>query len=513
MEELITDIENTLRLLLNERRKLLLQDSGFSEELLDGELYRNLRNMKQKLRYRDEMLGKKVQIIKEKDSHLLEQAKRIKQLEEEVLLLKQSAGELARPITTSRNSSLPPSKNPIGIPHTKSLRETSGKKVGGQQGHRGVTRLQTATPDELEVCQAPKFCPICGNSLNPSTLEVAEVRQMIDLPAIIVPLIKEYVQMKATCKCGHCVKGEFPKEVNGTVCYGPIIQSTVSYLSTLQDIPFKRLSDLMDNLFGVPMSQGTISNILTRMRKKAQMTYEKIRCEVEHAPVVGGDETGMNINGKNDWMWTFQTELATYLTMDEHRGKAVIDKHFPNGFPKSTLVSDRLSAYFSLEAESHQVCLAHLPRNTNFFVEYLPKEEWPKQMVDLLRDAIHERKQNGAAEGKDKSFKERFDKLIEIPVNLEDAEKQKAFNTFRKGLIKHREHLFTFLTHALVPYDNNGSERSLRPVKTKLKVSGQFKNIEGAQKYATLQSIIQTAKKNKQNPLEALLAVANYNQA
>lgn len=104
------------------------------------------------------------------------------------------------------------------------------------------------------------------------------------------------------------------------------------------------------------------------MRKKAQMPYEKIRHEVEHSAVVGGDETGININGKNDWMWTFQTELATYLVMDEHRGKAVINKHFPDGFPESTVVSDRLSAYFSLEAKSHQICLAHLLRNTNFFV-------------------------------------------------------------------------------------------------------------------------------------------------
>lgn len=505
MEEQITDIENVLRLLLNERRKLILQDAGFSEELLDAELYRNLHNMKQKLRYREKVIDEKVHIIKEKDE-------RIKQLEEEVLRLRQSTGELARPITTSRNSSLPPSKNSIGIPHTKSLREPSGKKVGGQKGHQGVTRLQTAIPDELEVCQAPQYCPLCGVPLDPSTLEVAEVRQMIDLPAIIVPLIKQYVQMKATCKCGHCVKGEFPQEVNGTVCYGPIIQATVSYLSTLQDIPFKRLSDLMDNLFGVPMSPGTIANILTRMRKKAQMPYEKIRHEVEHASVVGGDETGMNINGKNNWMWTFQTELATYLVMDEHRGKAVIDNYFPNGFPESTIVSDRLSAYFSLEAKSHQVCLAHLLRNTNFFVEYLPKEEWPKQMVELLRDAIHERKKNGVVQGKDEDFKERFDKLMEEPVNLKNAEKQKAFNTFRKGLVKHREHIFTFLTNTMVPYDNNASERSLRPAKTKLKVSGQFKTIEGAQEYATLQSIIQTAKKNEQNPFQALLAVANYTQ-
>lgn len=117
--------------------------------------------------------------------------------------------------------------------------------------------------------------------------------------------------MRRVCQCGKCVKGEFPHEVKGTVCYGPSVEATIAYLSTLQDIPFKRLTDLMDNLFGIKMSQGTISNILIRMRKKAQSIHETIRRSVASGQVVGADEKGITINGKNHWMWSFQTALAT----------------------------------------------------------------------------------------------------------------------------------------------------------------------------------------------------------
>ncbi len=97
---------------------------------------------------------------------------------------------------------------------------------------------------------------------------------------------------------------------------------------------------------------------------------------------------------------------------------------------------------------------------------------------------------------------------IGIPVVLKSKKLQEIFDKFREGLSKHRANIFTFLTREDVPSDNNASERSLRPVKTKLKVSGQFKSTDGAQQYATLQSIVQTARKCGGDPLEALLTVA-----
>ncbi|MFI3316597.1 MAG: transposase [Rikenellaceae bacterium] len=158
-------------------------------------------------------------------------------------------------------------------------------------------------------------------------------------------------------------KGEFPKEVSGAVCFGHNIDATVAYFSTLQNVPFARLTHLMEVLFGVKMSQGSISNILKRMRKRAQLPYEMIRKSVEQSKVVGADESGAKIDGKNHWMWTFQTEMASYLAINKSHGGKVVNSHFPDGFPDSTLVSDRLALYFNVVAKDHQICLAHLLRN------------------------------------------------------------------------------------------------------------------------------------------------------
>ena len=495
----------TINLLINRISKLQNGSTGISKKTLAKELRSHVRKLKQKVDYRDKVIEKKNTLISEKEA-------RIKELAAEIENLKQAAGKISRPLATSNNSSVPSSQNPIGVKHTQSLRERSNKKAGGQQGHQGVTRTLSDTPDEIEFCQAPIVCPSCGGDMSNIDAEENEIRQVIDLPAEIIPCVTEYIQMKRTCTCGHCAKGEFPKEVIGTVCYGPIIESTVAYLSTLQTIPFKRLSELMENLFGVSMSQGTISNILNRMRKRAQESYEKIRHSVEQSSVVGADETGVTVDGNNHWVWSFQTKLATYLAVNKSRAGTVVSDLFPNGFPESTLVSDRLALYFKVETKDHQVCLAHLLRNTTYISLYIPEIDWGNRMLCLLREAIHYRKENDVSQDKAEYFRNKLDKLLSEDIEVQDDEKQKCLDTFRKGVAKHKEHIFTFLTSSEVPYDNNATERSLRPVKTKTKVSGQFKSIEGAKNYVTLQSIIQTAKKNGKNPLDALLALANYRE-
>ncbi|MFI3317460.1 MAG: transposase, partial [Rikenellaceae bacterium] len=126
----------------------------------------------------------------------------------------------------------------------------------------------------------------------------------------------------------------------------------------------------------------------------------------------------------------------------------------------------------------------------------------------LLRESIHRRKVEGCSKELKAEYRERFDELLDREVALRSKKLQEIFNKFRAGLSKHRDNIFTFLVREDVPSDNNASERSLRAVKTKLKVSGQFKSTEGAQQYATLQSIVQTARKCGQDPLAALLAVA-----
>ena len=184
-------------------------------------------------------------------------------------------------------------------------------------------------PDELVACPMPRVCPVCGQPLDPCGISVCERRQVIDIPLPVLKHIKEYVQHQVTCSCGHRVKGIFPDEARATVCFGENIQALVAYLSTTQVIPMKRMTDILGNMFGIEMSQGSVSNILNDMRKRAKRPYEEIRKAIEQAEVTGADETGMRVNGETDWMWTFQTSLVTFLHAAESRKKEVVDGLFP----------------------------------------------------------------------------------------------------------------------------------------------------------------------------------------
>ena len=438
---------------------------SIASQILKASGERYLR-MEQTLADREETIAEKDGTIASLLATMDAKDRRIAELEGELARYKEYFGKTARPQATSTNSSLPPSKNPLSVPRTRSQRKPTGRKPGGQEGHEGHTHLFSENPDSVEVCPMPHVCPICGEPLDPTGLQVAECRQVIDLPLPILFNVVEWVQHKVKCKCGHTVKGIFPDHVRGTVCYGENVQALVAYLSTLQTIPMKRMTDVLNEVFGLGMSPGTVANTLDYMRKKARKPYEEIRKAIEQSDVAGADETGMHVNGKNHWMWTFQTAAVTYLAAYKGRGKAEIDDIFPGGLPKTILVTDRLKAYFNMNVKDHQICLAHLLRNTTFFEELLPEHDWPKRMLQLLRESIHRRKTQHTDIGDEEEFKRRFDELIDESVSIGDEEYQKLFDTFRKGLSMHREHIFLFLSHHAVPYDNNASYHNLNIIPT-----------------------------------------------
>lgn len=416
----------------------------------------------------------------------------------------------AKPRTTSENSSLPPSKDPIGFKRTQSLREKSPRPNGGQPGHKGHTKEQTAQPNTIVEC-APSVCPECGRTIDASGLHIAERRQIWDLPLPIAPIVTEYLRMEGKCRCGHCCKGSFPEAATAPVSYGPNVHALIGYMSTLQSIPFKRMVDILNNVFGLQMSQGTVSNILKRLRKKAEAQMQEFRQDIEKSAVVGADETGVKINGEQHWIWTFQTEALTYMTIDKGRGKAVIDKHFPDGLPQSILVTDRHSPYFNMNVADHQICIAHLLRNLIYLSQTAPDCDWSIKMMKLLREAIHIKhlSPQGVVDSKEiERIRGHLDNLMDnIPI-VNDEAQQKTVKDFILNLSSKKEYILTFLTHPAVPADNNASERSVRPVKTKMKVSGQFKNTDGATSYTNLHSIVQTARKNNRDPFAALAELA-----
>jgi hypothetical protein len=278
----------------------------------------------------------------------------------------------------------------------------------------------------------------------------------------------------------------------------------VAYLSVVQHIPFKRLVGLIKDFYGMEISQGTVSNMLNRMRKQSLPAYHVIREAIEKSVVTGADETGEIVNGKLHWMWIFQNKLFSYIFQHPSRGKEAIDAHFPDGLPRSIMVTDRHRSYFNMDTAGHQLCLAHLLRELVYLQELNKEQTWASDMLELLRDSIHQRKTISFAEIDAASIKDRFDVLLKKDLSALDPK----YESLRKSLDKYREYVFTFLQNPDVPCDNNATESKVRPLKVKQKVSGMFKSDNGGDNFTQLYSIVDTARKHSQDPFLALVAVA-----
>ena len=405
----------------------------------------------------------------------------------------------------SGNSSIPPSHDFTKPKRTKSLRKPSGKKSGGQLGHEGVTLEMSETPDEI-VEHKSHYCNCCGCDISQIPTEFVERRQEILLPEI-KPIIIEHQIFQCTCTCGHKNSPDFPSGITPGISYGENIESLAAYMSARQFVPYNRLAEMFRYVFNLPITEGTLVKAVNRVANRAVHGYELIRNRAEKAAVSGGDETGMKIKGEKGWFWTIQGKLFTYIIASFNRGAKTLYEHFPDGLAFSVLVHDCWRCYFKIPVWAHQICLAHLLREFNHVIECY-KSKWATDFKQFLIDTIAFKK-TLSPEDYHKTlfqrtlFEEQLDKLLQESIDKDFP----IAVSLQKRLQKYRNHILTFLYYHHVPPDNNGSERAIRNIKVKQKISGQFKSFEGAENFAILRSIIDTAIKNNLNPLQSLVQI------
>jgi len=422
---------------------------------------------------------------------------RVKELEKEIQLLKNNRN--------SNTSSTPPSQD-FGRSNQKSLRQKTGKKSGGQEGHEGKNLQMTALPDEI-IEHKPHFCKECGEELENQNCNFVSRKQEVDLP----PVLPRYVEHQSySCKCKKCgatTTSTLPVRLKAFIQYGDNIKALIVYLSVYHYLPYNRIAEFLQDFLNLPLSEGTIDNILKECTEKARPAYEEIRNRVETSLVVGGDETGIKINGKKGWLFTFQNQHLTLLSASMSRGFQSISSLFEKGFPHTVYVSDCLPAQLKIESQSKQLCMAHLQRELANFIDVFDCK-FSSQLTNLIHQAIElkyrlSKTEYGLHKNKAIYFRTKLDKLLDD----DHEDKHKKVLAFIKRLRKHRDFVFTFLQYPEVPPDNNGSERAIRNAKVKMKVSGQFRSLAGAESFAILRSIIDTAMKNSQNVLNVLSLV------
>lgn len=180
------------------------------------------------------------------------------------------------PTTAARHASKEKIQDEV-VRRTKTLRKTSGRKPGGQAGHKGCTLLKTDSPDSVENI-IPNYCNECGNSLEDSELVMDYVTQVISLPEM-KPIVKEIRHYVAICsKCGARIqshvarkRGQMPLSMTLPV------KSLVVYLSVVQFLPYGRIADFLLEVCNLSISEGSMVNWINEAKTKAKPAIDKIR--------------------------------------------------------------------------------------------------------------------------------------------------------------------------------------------------------------------------------------------
>lgn len=444
----------------------------------------------------------------DKDKIIQELLRKIEEFTKEVQYLKERLSKYETPKNSS-NSSIPPSKDENRPKRNQSLREKTDRKPGGQIGRKGSTLKMVEKPDDIQE-YIPDYCNSCGNNISNIPFEFAGKRQVIDIPEIKLH-VTEHQIFKRVCTCGHVTTSEFPEVANAPVSYGNNIESLIGYFHARQYIPFRRMKEFFNDVFHVPISEGGIHYLLNKFVKKAGPAYELIKQKLKSNTTfsVGSDETGVKVAGDKYWAWTWQTQDATFISITDNRGERSIKENFKDGFENAVLVHDCWKSHFNTAALSHQICIAHLLRDLNYLTERY-NHKWSKVCKMLFRSALDLKNKMSDVDYyihnlKRTSIEKRLDRLLDYHFD----KKNKELVTFQNRLIKYREFIFTFLYHPKVPPDNNASERAIRNIKVKQKISGQFKSPNGAFIFAVLRSVTDTIIKNNQNIVNSLKLIAN----
>ncbi len=426
---------------------------------------------------------------------------------QEVQALQAKLAALEKDSTTSHK---PPSSDGFKKKRATAKRGSSGRKPGGQKGHRGVTRRNLPPSEVTEtIPHKPAACEQCGAPFSEQHPSVpVEHRQVWEI-AEIKPLVSEHVFYQTTCHCGHPTRLPVPEWIYAGM--GDNLQAHLAYFTAEAKLSRRTLQTVLAEVFHVPLALGTIQNRLEDNSEILRPSCDELANELTKQSAVNIDETGYPHNKKLQWLWVFVTGTFAFFTLQASRGSQVLRQVLGELYD-GIIICDRFSAYIKYHQDRVcgllQLCWAHIIRDLKALRHELALES------DQIF-AIVMRKRLGAlfrmwyAHKRGKISRPQLIKTAEpliakmrtfVDKNLQNPSTEVA--KFSKQLLKRWNSLFTFIYHEGVEPTNNLAERLIRPAVLTRKISYCTRSENGQLLRARLLTISQTCRIQQRNTLD-----------
>jgi transposase len=449
-----------------------------------------------------------------------EQAQVIAELRARVAALEAENAELKRRLgMNSTNSSKPPSSDsPFTKPAPKSLRRKSGRKPGGQPGHPGSTLALVADPNERKRHE-PGLCTGCGVDLVDAPEVGMERRQVFDLPPMTVR-VTEHQLIARRCGCGTTTCGTAPEGVSAPVQYGPRITAIILYLYVGQFLSKKRTALALAELFGTPVSDATVASVAARAADGLDQFLTQVGDRIAASAVAGFDETGLRVAGALHWVHCARTGKYTLITCHRRRGRKGIDDAGVLTRFRGVAVHDAWAPYDTYADAEHQLCCAHAQRELAAVAAVAgPDVDWCwATQADNALVALQKLVAEAIAAGANTVDRDALDTQVQLyrsaaQIGLtqtaarSDTTMRKHHALARRLLDRQGDYL-RFTTDWRITPDNNGSERDIRMIKLRQKVSGCLRTLTGARQFCAIRSYLSTATKHGRNFFDVLVMLA-----
>ena len=411
---------------------------------------------------------------------------------------------------TSRNSGKPPSTDGLAKPAPKSLRQKTGRKRGGQPGHPGRTLQPVADPDHTLVHQLDRCpCGKCsGHSLRNEPVLDHEKRQVFELPQKPLEVTEHQAQIKRCPISGCRVTATFPEQVGAPAQYGPRFRALMIYFNNRQFIPYSRLTELCEDLYGQPLSEATIVAANGRTFENLEPFEQRLKVLLPQAPLNHCDESGLRVAGRLHWLHVVSNASLTFYGVHPKRGTEAMNELNILPHCKGWIIHDHWAPYFTYEDCLHALCNQHHLRELKFLHEE-HQEPWADELSRFLNDANERCQQHGVLP--EKAFNKALAGYHAIlakgrrnhPRRTDRGAQSKAANLLDR-LEDYDYSVLAFLFDPVVPFTNNQGERDIRMEKVRQKISGCFRTLPGARVFARIRSYISTCQKQGLNILDAL---------